>query len=58
MNRPLFPVFSKRITSELEKQGFQVVRIEPNKKFPNFFVYYFEETVELRHAIQLLIKNK
>lgn len=54
----LFPVFSRRIVSELEKLGFKVVNIAPNRKLPGFKVYYFEETVELRNAVQKLIQRK
>lgn len=53
----LFPVFSRRITHELEKLGFEVVRIAPNDKYPGRSVYYFEETPELRKAVvKLTIK--
>lgn len=52
----LFPVFSRRITRALEKRGFVVVQMAPNKKYPNLMVYYFEETPELRQAVTELTK--
>ena len=53
----LYPVFSRRIVTELEKLGFKVVQIAPNRKHPELRVYYFEETVEFRNAIQQLIQK-
>ena len=54
----LFPVFSRRIVCELEKLGFNVVKIAPNRQHPNLNVYYFEETVSLRNAAQQLIQKE
>lgn len=53
----LFPIFSRRIARELEKLGFQVKQIAPNRHQPELRVYYFEETVALRNAAQKLIQN-
>jgi len=36
---------------ELEKQGFQHVRLGINYNQPKYNVYYFEDTNELRNAI-------
>ena len=46
----LYPIFSRKIAYELEKQGFKVIKIAPNKKKPLFMVYYFNETFEIRAA--------
>lgn len=54
----LYPVFSRRIVTALEKLGYQVINIAPNRKLPGFNVYYFEETVELRNTVQSLIQRK
>ena len=54
----LYPIFSRRIVRELEKMGFKVVQIGPNRKFPNLRVYYFEETAEFRNAAQMLFQKK
>lgn len=53
----LYPIFSRRLMIELEKQGFQVIKIEPNKKFPNLNVYFFEETAAFRNAAQKLFQK-
>lgn len=52
----LFPVFSRRLTRELEKRGFKVIKMAPNKNYPQYVVYYFEETPELRQAVIELTK--
>ncbi len=52
----LFPVFSRRIVRELEKRGFTVLQMAPNRKYPNLMVYYFEETPELRKTVTELTK--
>ena len=53
----LFPIFSKRIAYELERRGFNIVKIAPNHNQPNLNVYYFEETLELHKAAQELIRK-
>lgn len=54
----LFPIFSRKIAYELERRGFRVIRMAPNRHKPELKVYYFEETLELRNAAQELINNK
>ena len=54
----LYPIFSRRIARELEKMGFQVKRIAPNRQHPELLVYYFEETVALHNAAQTLFKKE
>jgi hypothetical protein len=54
----LYPIFSRRIARELEKMGFQVKRIAPNRQHPELLVYYFEETVALRNAAQTLFQKE
>lgn len=54
----LYPIFSRRIARELEKLGFKIEKIAPNRNNLNLRVYYFEETVELRNAAQELIQKK
>ena len=50
----LYPIFSRKLTRKLERRGFVVVKIAPNRRFPNQNVYYFEETPELRKAVNKL----
>ena len=54
----LYAIFSRRIVLELEKMGFKVIKIAPNKYKQDLNVYYFEETLELRQAAQKLIREQ
>ena len=53
----LYPIFSRRIMRALEKMGFQVKQIAPNRQHPELLVYYFEETVALHNAVQQLFQK-
>lgn len=46
-----FKCYSARLASYLRKQGFWIVGTEPNLKKPWFDVFLFEDTPELRKAI-------
>ena len=54
----LYPIFSKKIAYALERQGFKIIKMAPNKNKPELKVYYFEDTLELHHAAQELISKK
>jgi len=54
----LFPVFSRHLMRQLEKSGFQVVKIAPNYLHKGKTVYYFEETPELRQLANELIAKR
>ena len=53
-----YVVYSKKVARELERQGFIVLKVETNTKYPTRAVYKFEDTAELRSAIQPLINRK
>jgi len=53
-----YVVYSKKVARELERKGFIVVKIEPNIKDTTRVVYFFEDTIELRKAINPLINRK
>lgn len=54
----LYPIFSRRIAYELEKMGFKLIKMAPNRHNSNLQVYYFEDTVALHNAAQSLIQKK
>lgn len=54
----LYPIFMKRIAYRLEMMGFKVIKIAPNKKMPQYNVYYFEDTLELHNALLEAVKGK
>lgn len=55
----LFPVFTRKLAYQLEMRGFKLIKIAPNKKQPNFNVYYFEDTIEIHNAFfEILRENQ
>lgn len=51
----LYPIFRRKIAFRLERWGFPLIKIQPNKKHPELNVYYFEDTVALHRALHELI---
>ena len=54
----LYPIFMRRIAFRLEMHGLKVIKIEPNKKHPQYNVYYFEDTKELHDVLFEVTRNK
>ena len=52
-----FKVFTKRLAIKLREQGFKIVKTEVNNKKPQFDIYCFEDTEELRQAVADLTKR-
>lgn len=44
-------IFSRKLAVELRRKGFQIVGTEPNTYKPQFDVYLFNDTAELKAAI-------
>ena len=44
-------IYTKSVALELRKRGFKIIRTEPNENKPEFDVYVFEETENLRKAL-------
>lgn len=49
-NKKLFRVYTRRIALELRKRGFRIVKTEINENFPQYNVYLFEDSEELRKS--------
>lgn len=50
-NTRLYIVYMPRIAAALREMGFKIVKITPHCKKPQFDVYWFEDTKELREAL-------
>lgn len=48
----VYRIYTKRVAYELRKRGFKFIRTEINKNFPQYLVYLFEDTEELREALR------
>lgn len=46
-----YTVFSLRIANELVKRGYPIVETSINVKFPQYKVFIFEDTEELRRTL-------
>lgn len=51
MNHKLYIIYMPRLAAALRELGFKIVKVSPNIKKPQFDVYWFEDTTELRKAI-------
>ena len=52
-------IYSKWLAYELRKRGFDIVRVGVNKNFPQYNTYIFQDSIELKKAIEYLTnKNK
>lgn len=54
---PLYIIFMPRIANKLESMGFPVVKMEPNKKKPQYMTYYFQDTLEFRQALREITRK-
>lgn len=50
-------IYARRVAYELRRQGFNIVRVEPNPHKPEFDAYVFEDTQALADALTA-ISNK
>lgn len=54
----LYPIFMNTVAYKLERMGFKIIKIAPNKKKPQFNVYYFEDTLALHKALHQILDKK
>lgn len=54
----LYAVFNIRVANKLEELGFPVIKMDKNHKNARYMVYYFEDSVEFRHALRPLISKE
>lgn len=50
-------IFTRRVAYELRRQGFSIIRVEPNPNKPEFDCWVFEDTQALADALTA-ITNK
>ena len=42
-NENLVPVYTKQLALSLRRLGYHIIKTEPNDRFPQFDIYYFED---------------
>ena len=57
MQKKLYKVFTKKLANILCKAGFQIMGTEINNDKPWLYVYLFEDSEELRAAINNYIQE-
>ena len=51
MNNKLYIIYMPRVAAALRDLGFKLIKVTANTKKPQYDVYWFEDTPELRTAI-------
>ncbi len=52
-----YRIYSRRIALELRRKGFKIVGTDINENFPQYDVYLFEDTEQLREELTKLSKK-
>ena len=51
MENKLYIIYMPRLAAALREMGFKIIKVTPNIKKPQYDVYWFEDTPELRQAL-------
>ena len=51
MENKLYIIYMPRVAAALRELGFKIVKVMPNRKKPQYDVYWFEDTIKFREAI-------
>ena len=57
-NENLVPVYTKQLALSLRWLGYHITKTEPNDRFPQFDIYYFEDAPGLQDKILEYQKEK
>ena len=52
-----YRIYSRRIALELRRKGFKIIGTDINENFPQYDVYLFEDTEQLREELTKLSKR-
>lgn len=53
-----YGVHSGALARELMMLGFELIRVEPNKKKPQFSVYHFKDSTALQKTITNILQKR
>lgn len=51
-------IYTRRVAYELRRQGFVILRVEPNPNKPEFDCWVFKDTQELADALTAITKQQ
>lgn len=57
MENKLYIIYMPRVAAALRDLGFKLIKVTANTKKPQYDVYWFEDTPELRIAIPLAVER-
>ena len=57
MNNKLYIIYMPRVAAALRDLGFKLIKVTANTKKPQYDVYWFEDTTELRAAIPQAVER-
>ena len=57
MSNKSYRIYSRRIALELRRKGFKIIGTDINENFPQYDVYLFEDTEQLREELTKLSKK-
>lgn len=57
MDKKLYIIYMPRLAAELREMGFKLIKVSPNHKKPQYDVYWFEDTKELRDSVPIAVKR-
>lgn len=57
MSNNSYRIYSRRIALELRRKGFKIIGTDVNENFPQYDVYLFEDTEQLREELTKLSKK-
>ena len=57
MEDKLYIIYMPRVAAALRDMGFEIIKITANTKKPQYDVYWFKDTDELRKAIPVAVKT-
>ena len=53
-----YTIYARWLAYELRKQGFRIIRTEPNEQKPQYDTYIFENSEDLQIAISYLTRTR
>ena len=54
----VYAIFMQWVAFQLEKRGFRIIKMRPNRNKPEFNIYYFEDTPALHQALLEITQKK
>lgn len=57
-NQAVVPVYSKKLALLLRQKGFTILYTEPNRRWPQYDVYFFRDDAALQSELEQYIMHR